>query len=73
SVHPLVLTSTANDFKAAIANNLSIKIGQLNQPILFVVKKNVSTLRNLNKWLKIFNQSNNNKINPELFTKIILS
>lgn len=66
SVHPLVLTSTANDFKAAIANNLSIKIGQLNQPILFVIKKNVSTLKNLNKWLKIFNQSNDNKINHSL-------
>ncbi len=66
SVYPLVLTSTAKDFRTAIANSLSIKIGQLNQPILFVVKKNVSTLRNLNKWLKVFNQSNDNKINHSL-------
>lgn len=66
SVYPLVLTSTANDFRTAIANSLSIKIGQLNQPILFVVKKNVSTLRNLNNWLKIFNQSNGHNINHSL-------
>ena len=66
NIHPLVLTSTINDFRTAIANNLSIKIGQVNQPILFVVKKNVSTLKNLNKWLKIFNQDSNNKINHSL-------
>ena len=67
SIHPLVLTSTINDFRTAIANNLSIKIGQVNQPILFVIKKNVSTLKNLNKWLKIFNQDAiNNKINHSL-------
>lgn len=66
SIYPLVLTSTANDFRTTIANSLSIKIGQLNQPILFVVKKNVSTLRNLNKWLKIFNQNKDNKINHSL-------
>lgn len=66
SVYPLVLTSTANDFRTSIANSLSIKIGQLKQPILFVVKKNVSTLRNLNNWLKVFNQNEDNKINHSL-------
>ncbi|MDU4788401.1 MAG: Z1 domain-containing protein [Clostridium sp.] len=66
SVHPLVLTSTANDFRTSIANNLSIKIGPNYPPLLFVIKKNVSTLKNLNKWLKISNQNSDNKINLSL-------
>ena len=39
SVHPLVLTSTANDFRTSIANNLSIKIGPNYPPLLFVIKR----------------------------------
>lgn len=65
-VYPVVLTSTMNDFKTTIANTLSLKIEHLNQPLLFVVKKNVSTLKNLNKWLKVINQNESNKINSSL-------
>lgn len=66
SVQPVVMTSTINDFNTKIANNISFKIGQFNQPVLFVVKKHGSTLKNLNRWLKIFNQNENKKINNSL-------
>lgn len=66
SIYPIVLTSTMNDFKTNIANNLSFKIGVTNSPILFVIKKNVSTLKNLNKWLKIQNSNSNDKIDHSL-------
>lgn len=56
SIHPMVLTSTMNDFKKAIANNLGFNLKTINQPVIFVMKKNVSSLNNLNEWLSTLNQ-----------------
>ncbi|WP_168354970.1 Z1 domain-containing protein [Clostridium sartagoforme] len=66
SVYPVVFTTTEFDFKTNLANTVGIKIGQVNQPMVFVIKKNVSTLRNLNKWLKMFNANGEDKIDSSI-------
>ncbi|MDU5110579.1 MAG: Z1 domain-containing protein [Clostridium sp.] len=66
SVYPVVFTTTEFDFKTNLANTVGIKIGQVNQPMIFVIKKNVSTLRNLNKWLKMFNANGEDKIDSSI-------
>lgn len=64
SVYPMVFTTTEFDFKTNLANTVGIKIGTM--PMVFVIKKNVSTLRNLNKWLKIFNTNGDEKIDNSI-------
>lgn len=64
SVYPIVFTTTEFDFKTNLANTVGIKIG--TTPMVFVIKKNVSTLRNLNKWLKIFNSNGDEKIDNSI-------
>lgn len=65
-VYPIVFTTTEFDFKTNLANTVGIKIGQVNQPMVFVIKKNVSTLRNLNKWLKMFNANGADEIDSSI-------
>lgn len=66
SIHAMVLTSTTDDFKAQTARNLGFNLRTINEPVLFVVKKNVSVLNRLNKWLRTFNQSGENKIDTSI-------
>ncbi|MEG1311396.1 MAG: Z1 domain-containing protein [Romboutsia sp.] len=66
SIYPMVLTSTINDFKIQTARSLIFDLNTINQPIIFVMKKNVSSLRNLNKWLRTFNQNDEENINQSL-------
>lgn len=66
SVYPIVFTTTEFDFKTNLANTVGIKIGQVNQPMVFVIKKNVSTLKNLNKWLKMFNANGEEEIDSSI-------
>lgn len=66
SIHPVVLTSTLDDFKAQTARNLGFNLRTLNEPVLFVIKKNVSVLKRLNKWLRTFNQNGENKIDTSI-------
>ena len=49
---PVCFTTSTEDFKRSIANNLGVGIGDLNEPVVLVVKKNTSTLRNLISWMK---------------------
>lgn len=67
SVNPLVLTSASSDFKVVIARQVGFKIDSINQPLLFVVKKNVSVLTQLNKWLK-----NNNAIDDKIDKSLLI-
>lgn len=52
--HPIINSVTTRveqgDFKTAVANNFRIAPGQ--DPLIFVVKKNGTTLRNLLKWVQ---------------------
>lgn len=57
SFHSNVLTSTVNDFNKNIANNLGFTLKSFNEPVIFVMKKNVSSLKNLNDWLIALNQN----------------
>ncbi|HFF9005231.1 Z1 domain-containing protein [Clostridium perfringens] len=66
SITPMVLTSTMNDFKISVARSLGFDLNILSQPVLFVIKKNVSSLKNLNSWLRTFNQIGQDKINQSL-------
>ena len=66
SIRPMVLTSTKDDFKSQNANNLGFDLRSINGPVIFVVKKNSSVLKRLNKWLKTFNQNGNQKIDHSL-------
>lgn len=66
SVHPMVLTSTSDDFKSSNASSLGFDLRAINVPVIFVIKKNVSVLKRLNKWLKTFNQNGDQKISNSL-------
>ena len=66
SVKVAVLTSTTNDFKQRIAMNLNFSLKAMNNPVLFVVKKNLSVLKSLNKWLSTFNKNGEEAIDNSL-------
>lgn len=48
--NPDSVTTRSHDFKKAIADNFGIQVG--GNEILFVIKKNVSVLRNLLNWIE---------------------
>lgn len=49
---PVSLTTNTKDFDKKIATQLRTRIGHFNEPVILVLKKNVSILRNLIDWLK---------------------
>ncbi|MBI9087795.1 MAG: hypothetical protein JEZ12_01100, partial [Desulfobacterium sp.] len=49
---PVPLTTNTQDFDRKIATQLRAQISQFNEPVIFVVKKNVSILKNLIDWLR---------------------
>ncbi|MDA3822589.1 MAG: hypothetical protein PF450_08295, partial [Bacteroidales bacterium] len=56
---PVPLTTNSKDFDRRIATQLRAQISQFNEPVIFVLKKNVSILKNLIEWLK----TNNSELN----------
>lgn len=66
SINPIVITSTMNDFNIQTARTSVFDLKSTNQPVIFVVKKNVTTLKNLNKWLRTFNKAGEDSINQSL-------
>ncbi len=66
SIRPVCLTSTSDDFKQKNANNLNFDLRNINGSVIFVVKKNSSVLKRLNKWLKTFNQNGDNPIDNSI-------
>lgn len=49
---PASFTSATRDFNAAGANQVGVDIHAFNEPMVFVIKKNPTTLKNLINWLK---------------------
>lgn len=49
---PVSLTNTLRDFNKATATTNTSQIGQYNVPVVLVIKKNSSTLKNLLEWLE---------------------
>lgn len=66
SIRPMVLTSTTDDFKQQNANNLNFDLRNINGPVIFVIKKNSSVMKRLNKWLTTFNQNGDEPIDHSL-------
>lgn len=60
--HPATLTNIYNDFNKQTANQSGWRINDFSRPIVMVVKKNVSTLSSLYRWLKELNAQGNGKI-----------
>lgn len=52
---PVTFTTSLRDFNKATATNVGVPLRNLNEPALFVIKKNSSTLRNLLEWLREHN------------------
>ncbi len=52
---PISLTNTNQDFTKQIANQLVADLEGFSQPVVVVIKKNVTTLKNLYSWLKEWN------------------
>ena len=55
SISAWAITSTSSDFNTATANKLSGRLAGINDPIVFVIKKNKSVLEKLEAWLRVFN------------------
>lgn len=52
---PYTLTSATSDFNARIAEQVGGNITSFNVPVVLVIKKNTSTLKNLTNWLRAHN------------------
>lgn len=64
---PITFTTSIEDFKKAYAQQNMLGLQALSEPVLLVIKKNVSTLRNLREWL-----SQNNRHNLKDFPLLLI-
>lgn len=49
---PNTFTNSLKDFNKAMATGLGVSLQNLNEPAIFVIKKNSNTLKNLLEWIK---------------------
>ncbi|TIL42320.1 Z1 domain-containing protein [Mesorhizobium sp.] len=56
--HPATLTNIYEDFNKITAGKSGWKLNDFSKPIILVIKKNVSTLKELHKWLSDLNSQN---------------
>ena len=56
--HPVTLTNTESDFSSRTAQTSGWQINDFSKPLVVVIKKNVSTLKALHKWLFDLNARN---------------
>ncbi len=57
SISGWAVTSTTSDFNTSTANKLSGQLSSINDPVVFVLKKNKSVLEQLESWLRLFNRN----------------
>ncbi|WP_343221657.1 Z1 domain-containing protein [Mesorhizobium silamurunense] len=60
--HPATLTNINEDFNKNTAAKSGWKINDFSKPIILVIKKNVTTLAALHKWLKALNAQGDGRI-----------
>lgn len=60
--NPATLTNINEDFNKGTAEKSGWKINDFSKPIILVIKKNVTTLTALHKWLKELNASGDGRI-----------
>lgn len=53
---PVSLTTAVSDFRKNTADQVPLNLQQLNEPVVLVLKKNVTTLKNLRDWLEAGNK-----------------
>lgn len=58
----VVFTSRTRDFNTSLVNQLNLRIRDMAEPILLVVKKNKRILENLENWLRTYNAGTHNTI-----------
>jgi hypothetical protein len=61
---PSAFTNTVRDFNKATATSIGIPLANLNEPALFVIKKNSSTLKSLLEWLSEHNATRGTRVIP---------
>src|SRR6185312_10279074 len=49
---PVTFTNSVRDFNKTMATGVGVSLHNLNEPAVFVIKKNSSTLKNLIEWLR---------------------
>ncbi|MGE0230390.1 MAG: Z1 domain-containing protein, partial [Flavobacteriaceae bacterium] len=62
SPHPVTLTNLNEDFNQNTAAKSGWKINDFSKPIILIIKKNVTTLTALHKWLKALNAEGDGRI-----------
>ncbi|RLP24862.1 Z1 domain-containing protein [Mesorhizobium sp. YM1C-6-2] len=60
--HPATLTNINEDFNKNTAAKSGWKINDFSKPIILIIKKNVTTLTALHKWLKALNAEGDDRI-----------
>lgn len=60
--HPATLTNIYKDFNKQTADQSGWSLNDFSKPIVLVIKKNVSTLTSLQRWLKELNTKGDGKI-----------
>lgn len=69
SISAWAVTSTSSDFNTSTANKLSGRLTGINEPIVFVLKKNKSVLEKLEAWLRLFNA---NQVDKKIHLPLLL-
>jgi hypothetical protein len=60
--HPATLTNINDDFNKTTAAKSGWKINDFSKPIILIIKKNVTTLAALHRWLKALNAEGDGRI-----------
>ena len=60
SRRPATFTSSIKDFSKLMATGVGVPLQDLKEPVVFVIKKNPSTLKNLIEWLTEHNAKSGN-------------
>ena len=60
--HPVTITTVDSDFKKEVARQSKWKLNDFSKPIIFVIKKNVTTLKSLHQWLQQMNADGDGQI-----------
>ncbi len=67
SRQPVCFTTAKEDFKKSTATSMTMQLGALREPVILILKKNPSTLKNLHEWL-----SGNNRHNLKDFPVLLI-
>lgn len=62
----VVFTSRTRDFNTNLVNQLNLRIHDMKEPILLVVKKHKRILENLENWLRAYNASHSGVIDTPM-------